>query len=93
MADVYPLKYVLSGSDTVGVSEFVSTDVLPTDVGGTGLTASGTSGNALISNGTIWTSASMVDDASTTSTVKGWSASKLNTTLGDISSALAAIIG
>lgn len=34
-----------------------------------------------------------VDDSSTTSTSKGWSASKLNTTLGDISAALAAIIG
>ncbi|MDD2988935.1 MAG: tail fiber protein [Zoogloea sp.] len=34
-----------------------------------------------------------VDDASTTSTSKSWSASKLNTTLGDISAALAAIIG
>ncbi|KAB2970342.1 phage tail protein [Zoogloea sp.] len=37
--------------------------------------------------------AAVIDDASTTSISKGWSANKLNTTLGDISSALAAIIG
>jgi cellobiose phosphorylase len=35
----------------------------------------------------------IIDDNSTTSTTSGWSASKLNATLGDISSALSAIQG
>lgn len=37
--------------------------------------------------------AALIDDAATTSTTVTWSANKINTTLGDISSALTAIIG
>ena len=50
-----------------------------------------TNDSAYLTSSTV--SASVIDDLSTTSTSKGWSANKLNTTLGDISSALAAIIG
>lgn len=54
-----------------------------------------TNEQALLYNSTtsLWYNGSLVNDASTTSTTLGWSASKLNTTLGDISSALAAILG
>lgn len=48
-------------------------------------------GNDVLTTASV--SAAVIDDASTTSTSKSWSASKLNTTLGDISSALAALLG
>lgn len=48
-------------------------------------------GNAVLTSASV--AAEVIDDSSTTSTTKSWSASKLNTTLGDISAALAAIIG
>ncbi len=51
------------------------------------------SGKFLTTDGSNASWLSVVDDSSTTSTTVGWSASKLNTTLGDIDAALAAIIG
>ena len=53
----------------------------------------GNGGKFLTTDGATPSWAVIVNDASTTSTTLGWSASKLNTTLGDISSALAIIIG
>lgn len=64
------------------------------EIGGGGLPSqTGNSGKFLTTDGTNASWNVIVNDASTTSTTLGWSASKLNTTLGDISSALAAILG
>lgn len=52
MANKYPL--VLTGTT---VEEIQSTDVIPADAGGTGLTSPGTVGNVLTSNGSTWVSA------------------------------------
>lgn len=43
--------------DNANVVQVIGWKTVPTSAGGTGLTAAGTAGNVLTSNGTIWTSA------------------------------------
>lgn len=67
-----------------------------TNLAAAALPTGGAAGDVLIKTGTdnyAVEFGSIIDDTSTTSTTKTWSADKLYTTLGDIEAALAAING
>lgn len=72
-------------SSTSNPHSTTADQVLPTQTGNTG--------KFVTTDGTNSSWGVIVDDASTTSTTLGWSASKLNTVLGDVAAALTAING
>ena len=81
--------YFYKCTESGGVYSWVQTDVQPSSSGGiSDVTVNGTS---VVSGGVATITCATIDDTSTSSLTATWSASKLNTTIGNIESLLAAI--
>lgn len=85
----YTNGYFYKCTESSGSYSWVQTDVQPSSSGGVSdVTVNGTS---VVSGGVAVITCATIDDTSTSSQTATWSASKLNTTIGNIESLLAAI--
>lgn len=85
----YTNGYFYKCTESGGVYSWVQTDVQPSSSGGVSdVTVNGTS---VVSGGVATITCATIDDTSTSSLTATWSANKLNTTIGNIESLLAAI--
>lgn len=85
----YTKGFFYKCTESGGSYSWVQTDVQPSSGGGiSDVTVNGTS---VVSGGVAAITCATIDDTSTSSQTATWSASKLNTTIGNIESLLAAI--